>query len=76
MVHRGGKALHELTVSLISTIALPYDHYGLVTLAVHEASEARILDARVSARFVAGLSRKNGLGACYVRRWLLALTVR
>jgi hypothetical protein len=73
-----GKTLDEIAISPKPIVALPYAHYGLVTFAIHEDSEARILDANVSAHFVAR-SRNSGraaLGACYVRRWLLALRVR
>jgi len=79
VVHQAGKALHEMTISPRPIVALPYAHYRLVTFVVREGSEARILDARVSAQFVAGRVRKNGrpiLNACYVKRWLLALAVR
>ena len=77
VVHQRGKTLHETAASPNPRIALPYAHYGVVTFAVHEGSEARILDAKVSAEFVAGF-RQNGrsvLGACYVRRWSLSLEV-
>jgi hypothetical protein len=74
-VHQGGRTLHVITMSSNPTVALPYAHYGLVTFAIHEGSEARILDAKASAEFVAGRFKHNRVGACYVRRWLLSLTV-
>ena len=78
VMHEGGKTLHEMTISPTPVIALPYAHYRLVTFVIHEGSEARILDAKVRAQFVAGPVGKNGRStphACYVKRWLLALAV-
>jgi hypothetical protein len=79
VVHQAGKTLYEMAISPRPIISLPYAHYRLVTFAVREGSEARILDARVSAQFVARRVRENGrtpLGACLVKRWSLALAVR
>ena len=79
VVHPTGKTLHEMTISPRPIVALPYAQYRLVTFVVREGSEARILDARVSAQFVARRVRKNGrtiLSTCYVKRWSLALAVR
>jgi hypothetical protein len=79
VVHKAGKTLHEMTISPRPIIALPYAHYRLVIFVVREGSEARILDATVSAQFVARRVGKHGrpiLGACYVKHWSLDLAVR
>jgi hypothetical protein len=79
VVRRGGKTFHETTLSSAPLVALPYGHYRRVTFEIHEGSEARILDATVSAEFVAGTVASHPgppLHACYVKRWLLSLTVR
>ena len=79
VVHQAGKTLHEMTISPRPIVALPYAHYRRVTFVVREGSEARILDARVSAQFVARRVHQDGrpvLSACYVKRWSLALAVR
>jgi hypothetical protein len=79
VVHQAGKTFHEMTILPRPIVALPFAHYRLVKFVVREGSEARILDARVSAQFVARRVQENGrppLGACLVKRWSLALAVR
>jgi hypothetical protein len=78
VVRRGNKTFNEITISSAPVVALPYSHYGRVTFRIREGSEARILDAGVTADFVASKSTSRdgvSLGACYVKRWLLSLTV-
>jgi hypothetical protein len=78
LVRLDGKTFHEMTISPEPVIALPFAHYRLVTFVIHEGSEARILEARVSARFISGPAGHQGrtrLRACYVRHWSLSLDV-
>jgi hypothetical protein len=72
-----GKPLRKTSYSPERVIALPFAHYGNVTFIVSTGSEARALNARVTAQFVAGIFKKRGyppLGACYVKHWLVSMT--
>jgi len=73
-----GKPLRETRYSPEPVIALPFANYGKVTFVVSTGSEARALNARVTAEFVAGIFKTRGyppLGACYVKHWLVSLSV-
>ena len=73
-----GKPLRETTFSPESVVALPFAHYGTVTFIVRTGSEARALNAKVTAQFVAGIFKNPTyppLGACYVKHWLVSISV-
>ena len=73
-----GEPLVETTISRAPLIALPPAHYGTVRFTVSTGSEARALRASVTAQFVAGIVTTKGyppLGACYVKHWLVSMTV-
>jgi hypothetical protein len=49
-----------------------------VTFTVSTGTEARPLKSKVTAQFVAGIFKRKGyppLGGCYVKHWLIAMTV-
>jgi len=73
-----GRPLRETRYSPEPMIALPFANYGKVTFVVSTGSEARALNAHVTAQFVAGIFKTSGhppLGACYVKHWLVSLSV-
>lgn len=76
--HDHGRPLWETRFSAPKRIALPFAHYHTVVFTLHQGTEARILDTKVTAQWVAGIIRKRSgprLGACFVKRWLLSMNV-
>jgi hypothetical protein len=74
----GSRLLRETSYSSQLVTALPFAHYRDVTFTVSTGDAARALSAKVTAQFVAGTFRHEGyppLGACYVKRWLVAMAV-
>jgi hypothetical protein len=73
-----GKPLRQTTYSPQLVTVLPFAHYSSVTFTVSTGTEARALTAEVTAQFVAGIFKRKGyppLGACYVKHWLVSMTV-
>lgn len=76
--HNRSQPIRETAYSSEPVTALPFGHYGKVTFAVRTVTEARALTATVTAVFAAGISKHKGyppLGACYVKKWLVSMTV-
>ena len=60
-----GKPLLEEQFSRAGVLALPFGHYRSVTFRVRQSTEARAIDATITADF----------GPCYVRRWSVQMQV-
>jgi hypothetical protein len=76
--HAHGKPLRETSYLSEHVVALPYAHYTTVTFILSTGTEARALNAKVTAEFVAGIDKRKGyppLGACYVKHWLISMSV-
>ena len=90
---RGASATEEVTIRAggvlrrrfthspgAQEVALPFGHYGIVRFTVHQITEAREIEAAVTADFIAGTFAERAasgrVGACYVRRWSVRMDVR
>jgi hypothetical protein len=76
--HTHGRPLWLARVSPAQRIALPFAHYHSVVFTLHQGTEARILDARVIALFVARVVTTKGtppLAACLVKHWSVSMSV-
>ena len=74
-----GRPVFEEEFSPAEELALPSGHYGIVNFTVHQGDEARLIEATLTAEFVAGTFRVPGvrepLAACYVKRWSVRMIV-
>jgi hypothetical protein len=76
---RAGQTLREVTYARRSRFAIPFGDYHTITIAVHQGTEARAIDATARAVFVAGMFKAGSgprLYGCYVRRWSSRVEVR
>ena len=78
-IRAGVAPLVEEELSPAQQLALPFGHYRTVVFRVRQGTQAREIVATVTAEVVAGTFKVRGvpeaLGACYVKRWSVAMNV-